>query len=65
MNISLFPTLKDYKKEYLSKDIFAGIIIAAMSIPISMGYAEVAGMPPVYGLYGSILPIFFFALFSS
>lgn len=33
VNISLFPTLKGYKKEYLSKDIFAGIIIAAMSIP--------------------------------
>lgn len=65
MNISLFPTLKGYKKEYLSKDIFAGIIIAAMSIPISMGYAEVAGMPAVYGLYGSILPILFFALFST
>ncbi len=65
VDISLFPTLKGYKKEYLSKDIFAGIIIAAMSIPISMGYAEVAGMPAVYGLYGSILPILFFALFST
>lgn len=65
MNISLFPTLKNYKKEYLPKDIFAGIIIAAMSIPISMGYAEVSGIPAVYGLYGSILPILFFALFST
>ena len=65
MKIQLFPTLRNYKKEYFWKDIFAGIIIAAMSIPISMGYAEVAGLPAVYGLYGSILPILFFAMFST
>lgn len=60
-----FPTLRGYKKEYLPKDILAGIIIGAVSIPISMGYAEVAGLPAVYGLYGSVLPILFFALFST
>ena len=65
MKISLFPTLKNYKKEYLGKDIAAGIMIAAVSIPISMGYAEVSGLPAVFGLYGSVLPILFFALFST
>ncbi|MDD7210119.1 MAG: SulP family inorganic anion transporter [Lachnospiraceae bacterium] len=65
MGFSLFPTLKGYKKEYLGKDILAGIMIAAVSIPISMGYAEVSGLPAVYGLYGSVLPILFFALFST
>ena len=45
----LFPTLKNYKKEYLKKDIFSGIIMAAVSIPISMGYAQIAGLPAVYG----------------
>ena len=64
MKSSLFPTLKNYKKEYLGKDIAAGIMIAAVSIPISMGYAEVSGLPAVFGLYGSVLPILFFALFS-
>lgn len=61
----MFQTVRNYKKEYLSKDILTGIIIAAVSIPISMGYAEVAGIPAVYGLYGSIFPILFFALFST
>ena len=61
----LFPTLRDYKLEYLPKDIFSGIIIAAVSIPIAMGYAQIAGLPAVYGLYGSVLPILFFALFST
>lgn len=63
--MKMFQTLRKYKREYLSKDIFAGIIIAAVSIPIAMGYAEVAGLPAVYGLYGSVFPILFFALFST
>ena len=49
----------------LFKDIFVGIMIAAISIPICMGYAQIAGLPTVYGLYGSVLPILVFALFSS
>ena len=65
MKIQLLSTLKKYKKEYLKQDIFSGIIIAAVSIPISMGYAQIAGLPPAYGLYGSILPILLFAIFST
>ena len=61
----LFSTLRNYKAEYLPKDIFSGIIIAAVSIPIAMGYAQIAGLPAVYGLYGSVFPILFFALFST
>ena len=41
MKLSLFSTLWGYRKEYLPKDIFSGIIIAAVSIPISMGYAQI------------------------
>ena len=63
MKLSLFSTLRGYRKEYLPKDIFSGIIIAAVSIPISMGYAQISGIPAVYGLYGSVLPILLFALF--
>ena len=65
MKIKFFSTLRNYKKEYLKQDIFSGIIIAAVSIPISMGYAQIAGLPPAYGLYGSILPILLFAIFST
>ena len=61
----LFPTLRNYKKKNLGKDILAGLIIMAVSIPISMGYAQIAGLPAVYGLYGSVLPILFFAVFST
>lgn len=65
MKIKLFYTLKNYKVEYLPKDILSGVIMAAVSIPIAMGYAEVAGLPAVYGLYGSVFPIIFFAVFST
>ena len=37
----------------------------AVSIPISMGYAQISGLPAVYGLYGSVFPIILFALFST
>lgn len=65
MKIRFFPTLRNYRKEYLAKDIFSGAVIAAVSIPISMGYAQISGLPAAYGLYGSLLPIILFALFST
>lgn len=65
MNISFAHTLKGYERKNLPKDILSGIIIAAISIPIAMGYAQIAGLPAVYGLYGSVLPVFLFALFST
>lgn len=57
--------IKTFKKETLKNDLISGVIIALVSIPISMGYAQIAGLPPQYGLYGSVLPVFLFALFSS
>lgn len=63
--MKLFSTLRGYRLEYLPRDIFSGIIIAAVSIPIAMGYAQIAGLPAVYGLYGSVFPILLFSLFST
>lgn len=65
MRVQPFQTLKHYNKKNLPKDILAGIIIMAVSIPISMGYAQIAGLPAVYGLYGSVFPIILFGLFST
>ena len=58
-------SFKNYKREYLMKDIISGIIVALISIPISMGYSQVAGLPVVYGLYGSLFPVIVFGLISS
>lgn len=57
--------LKNYRAEDLKKDLPSGIIVALVSIPIAMGYAQIAGLPPVYGLYGSLLPILVFGLITS
>ena len=57
--------LKDISPKDLPRDIFTGIIIALVSIPISMGYAQVSGLPAVCGLYGSIFPILIFGILSS
>ena len=47
------------------KDIISGIIVALVSIPISMGYAQIAGLPMIYGLYGSLIPILIFGIITS
>ena len=46
-------------------DVLSGVIVALGSIPSSMGYAQIAGLPPVYGLYGSVLPILVYGLLST
>lgn len=56
---------KRFSWSTLPRDVFTGVIIALVSIPISMGYAQIAGLPAVCGLYGSIFPILIFGLLSS
>jgi len=48
-----------------STDLLAGLAIAAVEIPTALAYAELAGFPPVVGLYASILPLVAYALFGS
>jgi len=55
----------NFSVKTLKNDILAGLIVALVSIPISMGYAQVAGLPAVYGLYGSLLPILVYGLCAS
>lgn len=49
----------------LKNDCMAGIIVALVSIPISMGYSQIAGLSPVYGLFGSLFPVFVYAFITS
>ena len=55
----------NWKSIAWGKDIFSGVVVALVSIPISMGYAQIAGLPPVYGLYGSLLPILLYGLLTT
>lgn len=54
-----------YRVELLPQDLLAGVIVAIMLVPQSMAYALVAGLPPQYGMYASILPLFAYAAFGS
>lgn len=55
--------LKDPK--VLRADILAGITVAMVLIPQSMAYAQLAGLPPYYGLYASFLPPIIAAIMGS
>jgi len=48
-----------------STDLLAGVAIAAVEIPVALAYAELAGFPPVVGLYASILPLVAYAILGS
>ncbi|MDR5838595.1 SulP family inorganic anion transporter [Caballeronia sp. LZ034LL] len=47
------------------RDALAGVSLASMDIPQVLGYARIAGMPPITGLYTAFLPLFAFALFGA
>ena len=52
-------------RQSLIRDILTGVVIALLSVPLSIGYAQVAGLPPQYGLYGSLLPVLIYSLLTS
>ena len=57
--------LRGIKVADLPREISAGITLAAMIIPLNIGYAQVAGLPPTAGLYAGIIPLVLFAIFTS
>lgn len=60
----LFPAwkwLKDYNPSIFKDDLLAAAIVLAMLVPQGMAYAMLAGLPPIMGLYASILPMIIYA----
>lgn len=57
--------LFNYRKEYLSGDLSAGLTVGVMLIPQGMAYSMLAGLPPIYGLYASTIPLIVYALFGT
>ncbi len=53
--------LTNYHKPNLLPDIIAGLVVGVLVIPQSLGYAVLAGLPPEYGLYASIVPVVVYA----
>ncbi|WP_375688016.1 SulP family inorganic anion transporter [Pseudooceanicola sp. LIPI14-2-Ac024] len=63
-----FPVLewgRTYTRQTLINDGLAAVIVTIMLIPQSLAYAMLAGLPPVVGLYASILPLVLYAIFGT
>ena len=54
--------LRSYQREWLRADIVAGFALAALLLPQGMAYAQLAGMPPVTGIYATMVPMVVYAL---
>jgi high affinity sulfate transporter 1 len=55
--------LREYQLAWLRNDIVAGIVLSAMLVPVGMAYAVASGVPAIYGLYATIVPLIVYALF--
>jgi high affinity sulfate transporter 1 len=55
--------LQDYRSEWLRQDVVAGLVLTAVLVPVGMAYAEAAGLPPITGLYATLVPLTAYALF--
>ncbi len=53
---------RSYKISWLRGDLIAAVVLTGLLIPAGMGYAEVAGLPPVTGLYATIIPLLAYAV---
>src|SRR6478672_8021715 len=56
-------TLRSYHRAWLRPDVVAGLVLAAILVPQGMAYAELAGLPPVTGLYTTIACLVAYAVF--
>jgi high affinity sulfate transporter 1 len=55
--------LREYQASWLPKDLIAGLVLTTMLVPVGIAYAEASGVPGIYGLYATIVPLLAYALF--
>jgi high affinity sulfate transporter 1 len=56
-------TLRHYEAAWLRHDIMAGLVLTTMLVPVGIAYAVASGVPGIYGLYATIIPLLAYALF--
>ena len=56
-------TLRRYEAAWLPRDIFAGLVLATMLVPVGIAYAAASGLPGIHGLYATIVPLLAYAIF--
>ena len=55
-------TLRTYQRSWLPRDVVEGIVLTALLVPAGMGYAEASGLPAIYGLYATVVPLVMYAI---
>lgn len=55
--------LREYQPAWLRHDLAAGLALTAMLVPVGIAYAVASGVPGIYGLYATIIPLLVYALF--
>ena len=55
--------IRDYESSWLRHDLVAGLVLTTMLVPVGIAYAEASGVPGIYGLYATIVPLLAYALF--
>src|SRR6266508_2224751 len=60
--IPAVQTLRTYRRSWLARDVVAGLVLTALLVPAGMGYAQASGLPPIYGLYATIVPLVMYAI---
>lgn len=56
-------TLRHYEAAWLPQDIFAGLVLVTMLVPVGIAYAAASGLPGIHGLYATIVPLLAYAIF--
>src|SRR4051794_10796924 len=56
-------TLLRYEAGWLRYDLVAGLVLATMLVPVGIAYAAASGLPGIYGLYATIVPLLIYAVF--
>ncbi len=56
-------TLRQYEARWLPHDIAAGLVLTTMLVPVGIAYAVASGVPGIYGLYATIVPLLAYAVF--
>src|SRR6201981_3636537 len=56
-------TIRTYQSSWLRHDIFAGLVLTAMLVPVGLASASASGLPGICGLYATIVPLLVYALF--
>lgn len=65
IRLPVLETLRSYTRDEFRGDLNAGLTVTVMLVPQGMAYAVLAGLPPVYGLYASIVPLLIYAIFGT